>query len=628
MKKFLTLLIALCFTVQFLPAVTAGAEEQITITGVEDFNAFVEKIRAGETALNAVMTENVDLAGSAENTFAPIPSYGGVFDGGGHSISGLYINETGEAALFLELAGQVKNLTVNGVVSGNNAAAIAVNNTGSVTSVRSNVVVSGTKSAAGIAYENNGTVEKCENTDDISVTSSGGYIAGIVAVNGGAVCDCVNFAQISSAGGASDYAGGVCAHSDGGTLSGLKNSGDVYGSGFLGGIVGYALGGIAISDCVNSGSVLGNGKKCTGGIAGYSASALKNCVNYGSVENGATAVVSLQEASDEVSLQEEPSSEFFGTGGIVGFLSANGDSLTNYGPVAAQDRAGGVAGIAYGDVYGAVNYGTVSVGSSDVGGIAGYSGSGIISDSSNHGDVHGGHRRIGGIAGSLYGGIERCYNAGQVIGGTNYTGGVVGYMELLDTESDTVFMNDVYNTVTVQIQAADGGKGEIAGRVRGTVKGAFSLDRDDHGNYSSGSKESTLVAADYSRKDKWNDYTGDFKTLAAALNTLDGTVADRGVWKDGPDGYPVFASYNEADVDTPEELTAALADPAVTEIKLTSTVTLDESVTVGGGEDPNRRPDSFQRGQSAGGRQRHSQRRQHQGTGQLRGLYRSRYPHR
>ena len=67
MKKFLTLLIALCFTVQFLPAVTAGAEEQITITGVEDFNAFVEKIRAGETALNAVMTENVDLAGSAEN---------------------------------------------------------------------------------------------------------------------------------------------------------------------------------------------------------------------------------------------------------------------------------------------------------------------------------------------------------------------------------------------------------------------------------------------------------------------------------------------------------------------------------------------------------------------------------
>ncbi len=573
MKKFLALLMALCLAVPVFPALVACAEEQFVIAGAEDFSAFAERVRAGET-LNAVMTENIDLAGSAENAFAPIPSYGGIFDGGGHSISGLYINESGDGALFLELTGQVNNLTVSGVISGRRAAAIAVTNGGSVTSVRSNVMVSGTNSAAGITYENTGTVAKCENTDDITVRSSGGYIAGIAAVNKGEIRDCVNFAQISTVGGASDYAGGVCAYSDGGTLSGLKNSGTVYGSGLLGGIVGYALGSGAISDCVNSGSVVGNGKKCTGGIAGYSAVRLENCVNYGSVENGAAVAASLQEESDEASVQEEPTDELFGTGGIAGFLSADGSSLTNYGYIAALDYAGGVAGIAYGNVGGAVNYGNIS-GRSDVGGVIGYSGSGVISDSSNHGGVSGSSRRTGGIAGSLYGGVERCCNAGQITGGTNYTGGIVGYIE-----PETVFMNDVYNTVTVQ--AVEGARGEIAGRVRGTVKGAFSLDKAEHSNYGGGSKESTLIAADYSRKNNWGDDTELFKTLAAALNTLDGTVEDRGVWTQGPDGYPVFADYNEADIDTPEELVAALTDPSVTEIKLASTVTLGESVTVAG----------------------------------------------
>ena len=84
--------------------------------------------------------------------FAPIPSFGGTFEGNGHKISGLNIDDSvSPAGLFGVIAatGVVNNLTVEGAVAPGGSA----------------------KRVGGIAGENRGTIQNCAFTGTVEGTA-------------------------------------------------------------------------------------------------------------------------------------------------------------------------------------------------------------------------------------------------------------------------------------------------------------------------------------------------------------------------------------------------------------------------------------------------------------------------
>ncbi len=169
------------------------------------------------------LTADVDLGG---RLWAPIgieraesKTFAGVFDGRGHSISGLYVNGNQYAGLFGCVAGAVQNLSVSGSVTG-------------------------TDCAGGVAGSSQGTVQGCRHTGG-KVQLSGDvnnvrYAGGVVGSNsGGMVINCYNTGDVEVGGSSgTDYAGGV-AGGNSGTVTNCYNTGIVN----AGGVVGYIFGG-------------------------------------------------------------------------------------------------------------------------------------------------------------------------------------------------------------------------------------------------------------------------------------------------------------------------------------------------------------------------------------------------
>ena len=218
--------------------------------------------------LSEICGENVD---GQSVSWTPIGSdsrpYSGTFNGDGHTISGLYIDNStaNNQGLFgCVYGGTVKNLNVSGTVS----------NVGAV---------------GGIVNVNSGRVENC--TFSGSVKGSGVFVGGVVGNNGGTVENCYNTGKVT---GSSDYSyiGGVVGYSSGGaSVTNCYNTGEVSGGEDVGGVVGYnavtPLGASSVKNCYNTGEVSGIGS--VGGIVGYNvdfdgySASVENCYNTGSV---------------------------------------------------------------------------------------------------------------------------------------------------------------------------------------------------------------------------------------------------------------------------------------------------------------------------------------------------------
>ena len=241
--------------------------------------------------------------------FAPIPTFGGIFDGGGHTLSGLRAAEgLSSQGLFryIQEGGVVKNLTVQGDVTARNGetclGGIAGTNAGTIVDCTFSGAVSAREHAGGIAGFNDttGSIYRC--TAEGSLTGER-FTGGITGENAGTVTSCVNRASVNTAaydpqvsledslnvpGGlesldlrdtVADEAtelldtttdtGGIAGCSTG-ILRGCRNEGDV---GYP--HVGYNVGGIAgrssgyLTGCTNTGTVLG--RKDVGGVVGQMA---------------------------------------------------------------------------------------------------------------------------------------------------------------------------------------------------------------------------------------------------------------------------------------------------------------------------------------------------------------------
>jgi len=186
----------------------------------------------------------------------------GVFDGNGHKITNLTIDDTGAGNDYLGLFGyigygEVRNLGLEG---------------GSV---------SGDERVGGLVGDNSGTLSNCYFTG--SVTGND-HVGGLVGAHYfGIVSDCVSSADVSGQG----DVGGLVGHNSIGTLSNCCSTGLVAAGDFaanIGGLVGLNWDGIVLN-CYSTGDVTGiewNG----GGLVGRNWGDVSNCYCTGSVTGG------------------------------------------------------------------------------------------------------------------------------------------------------------------------------------------------------------------------------------------------------------------------------------------------------------------------------------------------------
>ena len=250
-------------------------------------------------------------------------------------------------------------------------------------------------------------VASSKNTGDVSGTDFVGGLFGDAPKYVSEIAMCENTGDVKG----NDNVGGYVGRASGTTMRLLTNNQTITGRTFVGGIAGEAG---TFDECVNNGTLVITGYRLddetpisyVGGIAGYATSGVKNCVNNAEIDasNGGWYV-----------------------GGIVGLLYATrSDTNTilrnkNYGDVYGVCYVGGIAGHMY--VYDGgsnvtievkenVNEGVVSATSTHVGGIVGY--------------AQGKHSYVSWTNYYAYVKFLDCKNTADVIG-ADYVGGIAGY---------------------------------------------------------------------------------------------------------------------------------------------------------------------------------------------------------
>ena len=235
------------------------------------------------SAIYAVLTDDIDLGGCS---FTPIGKdfheFSGVFDGQGHTISGLNVSGVNDAGFFgVAKAATIKNIIVQGTVSG-------------------------TSNAAGIlarAKTTTCTIESCGNEAAVTVIkSSGGCAGGILgyAITSTTVTNCYNSGAVTSKGNTSCRASGIVGYLSGNgsvKITTCYNTGKVtsdgYAAGAFGGYGGFNL---TVSDCYTAGTISGKDASSTGAFTTINSDTATNSfyrkdrIPEGANTNGATAL--------------------------------------------------------------------------------------------------------------------------------------------------------------------------------------------------------------------------------------------------------------------------------------------------------------------------------------------------
>lgn len=183
-------------------------------------------------------------------------SFKGTFDGGGHTISGLYFNDSKKNYVglfgYVGEGGTVKNVTIT------------------------DSYVSGSRCVGGICGNNNGIVQDC--TSGCTVKGTEDFTGGICGFNNfGSLKNCHNTGKVSG----NTYVGGVCGQNHGGTVKRCYNTVEVSGESNVGGVCGCNISG-AVQESYNIGEVFGN-NNFVGGVCGQNQGNVKGCYNTGKV---------------------------------------------------------------------------------------------------------------------------------------------------------------------------------------------------------------------------------------------------------------------------------------------------------------------------------------------------------
>lgn len=265
-------------------------------TRIENFNDVVFVLKK-----DIKLTQSWNPIGTGSASY-----FAGVFDGNGHTISGLDIDsDSGFTGLFGYLVGEVRDLNVEGKISSGDGSCGAIagqmNSEARISNCTADVSISGKDKTGGIAgYNNGGVIEDCINLGKVSGTYK---VGGIVGENwGGTVTECGNHGEVrSSKRGVATYGtGGIAGRS----VSAESEVSKSYNYGLImsdteatGGIVGYTNAeGASIEDSYNKADIriLNKNKNnrisqsYAGGIAGTVGTTgviIRNCYNAGGIKN-------------------------------------------------------------------------------------------------------------------------------------------------------------------------------------------------------------------------------------------------------------------------------------------------------------------------------------------------------
>ncbi len=347
------------------------------ISNAAQLAQFAWLVNGGETYFGNTVTlaNDIDLAAHYWVPAGPdfFVRFEGAFDGAGHAVRGLRINQptTAYQGLFGNVGadGSVRNLTVT------------------------NVDIIGQYYVGGIAGRSFGTLSNCTVAAGGSVSGTSYSVGGVAGCAEGALFKCFNGADVTG-----DSAVGGVAGEANNTTTNCQNGGAVRAHGSVGGVAGIALG--ALSDCCNSGAVVSVSGEDAGGIAATAQGSLYRCINRGSVEGAARC------------------------GGITGDHAGERiEGCVNHGDISGT-FAGGVAVNAQGLVINCLNHGQV-LGLYAGGIVEDLYENGVVRNCANHGESLG-FSSAGGVVRYVETGalLENCFSAGTVMGEAGKAGGL------------------------------------------------------------------------------------------------------------------------------------------------------------------------------------------------------------
>ena len=308
-RRALCLLLAavLCLSLIAPAALAAEDPAAIHLRTAEDLaelsqNCTLDSWSRGKTVY---LEADIDLTGA---DFTPIPTFGGTFEGQGHTISGLSLTGSGNVRglfRYIQSSGVVRDLSVEGWIDPtdrkNTLGGIAGNNQGLLSNCSFHGTVRGADYIGGLVGTNESTGQIINCTFSGAVTGEH-YVGGIAGQNGGSIIRCANSGSINTTEVDAELnldnwnqdqlnaaenvpvctdIGGITGFSSG-ILQGCVNTGAV---GYA--HVGYNIGGIVgrqsgyLNGCTNSGTVLG--RKDVGGIAGQLEPEVRLLYNEGQV---------------------------------------------------------------------------------------------------------------------------------------------------------------------------------------------------------------------------------------------------------------------------------------------------------------------------------------------------------
>ena len=512
------------------------------IEDAADLKAFAALLdgNADNLGICAKVADGVASIDVSDETWQPMPAnvkdtdgndvgYTGVFDGNGATIN-LNVDKSGKnAGLFSIIGdgGKVKNVTTDGkVIGGSYVGGICGTNKGTISDCNNKANVTSRNSMAG------GIAGYCESSGKIqfsgAMTNSGkinsnGSIGGIVGECKGSI---EGAGELQNTG---VIDGGMYYQSTGGIAGKLgdaaalkvtgevRNTAEVSGATYTGGIVGCLAPSSGDPIQIQAGSILNTGNvtgsyagNSIGGVIGYIPGKAEISAMTGDIRNtgavkgpntiggvfGYCTSTTVTAAGDIVNTGEvagNPSGNEIG--GIVGKLNesqliAVGGEIRNESSVTGATQVGGVAGRcdrnrtdspirAYGDI---VNQGKISTTQADnIGGIVGSYNckEGIVSDTGvikNEGAIEGIGTYVGGIVGSYNikastGAVKKCINTGDVTASKGIqVGGLFGYVSITSSTEEYRNIENSYSTGQVNVTDAT----DATDSRNGTLVGCFS----------------------------------------------------------------------------------------------------------------------------------------------------------
>lgn len=406
-----------------------------------------------------------------ENAFMSTP-FGGIFNGNGHTISGLYISADADeemVGLFGECEyAEINDLKVSGWIDVDSCSKVGgICGFGDDTTFRkcvNNVKVFGGEYVGGICGWGSGDdllFDNCENKGNIYGASEVGGICGLVSDDGAGVYQCINSGIVGSDPDSDMSSFGGIVGLSSGDITFCENKGTVYGPNGVGGIIGANWESVLVEWCKNSGTVKSPANDTTFSIGGICGSLCIN--NYG----GSPCEAIIRDSHNDGTITIGEGGSLIYVGGIVGKIDGTGGAsvyncYNNSDIVTQATEVGGICGIMAGydkvenDIQRCYNIGTIhayyeSNGDKMSGGICGKMEAGLIRDCFNLGEIKSTYWSSG-IVGMImdsengYCEIYDCYNAGKC---ANKSSPLVQGDMMADTFGNLYFDKDVCQAADV-----------------------------------------------------------------------------------------------------------------------------------------------------------------------------------